>query len=326
MKKIGGRTIVNQFYHALANDNDDSAALNYLSDDVTWRAAHPVNDLKGHEQFLKYYWQPVRAALPDIEYKPFIMIAGEYEGQQWVDTTGYFIGTFTQALFDIPPTGRTLYLRFGEMSCINNNKISECYIIPDFIDAMNQAGVNPTRPSLGHKGLIMPPSSMDGLSPDNATVEQNDKSLRLVKAMHAGLARYDGKSLLSMQQEKFWHPDFMWYGPAGIGTTRGLPGFREHHQGPFLTGFPNRSVDSYINYIAEGNYVATGGWPHMSATHTGDNWMGLPASNKELTIRVMDFWRRAGDQLQENWVSIDIIHFLKQMGHDVFQLMQARHN
>ncbi len=312
------KTIVSQFYHALCDD-DESSALNHLSAEVRWCAAHPVNDRQGHEQFLTDYWRPIKTALPDIEYKPFIMLAGEYEGRQWVDSTGYFIGTFTQPLFDIPPTGKTLYLRFAEMACIEHNRITECYIIPDFLDAMHQAGVNPVRPALGHDGLIMPPSSMDGLHPDHATAEQSEKSLRLVKAMLAGLARYDGKSLLSMQQEKFWRPHFMWYGPAGVGATRGLQGFREHHQGPFLAAFPDRSVDGYLNYVAEGNYVATGGWPHMSARHTGDGWLGLPASNKALTLRVMDFWRCEGERLCENWVSIDMTHLLRQMGHDVFQ-------
>ena len=135
---------------------------------------------------------------------------------------------------------------------------------------------------------------------------------------------YDGMSLLSMDQEKYWHPDFMWYGPTGIGTTRGLEGFRRQHQGPFLTAFPNRDVDNKQCLIAEGNYVATGGFPHMSATHSGDGWMGMPASGKDLKIRVMDFWRREDSLLRENWVSIDIIHFLLQMGFDVFHEMQKK--
>ncbi len=314
------KTVVTAFYQALTGD-DTATALRHLSDELTWCAAHPVNELQGPRQFLTHYWQPLKLALPDIEYKPFIMLAGEYAGQHWVNTTGYFIGTFTQPLFDITPTGDVLYLRYAEMLLIENNRISAGYVIPDFIDAMYQANVNPLRPGHRHYGLVMPPSSMDGLTPDNASTGQSDKSLRLVKAMHAGLAQYDGKSLLSMDQENYWHPDFMWYGPAGIGTTRGLSGFREQHQAPFLQGFPDRTVDNYLNYVAEGNYAATGGWPHMSATHTGDGWLGRPASNRQVTMRVMDFWRREGELLQENWVSIDLIHLLKQMGHDVFQHM-----
>lgn len=314
------KQVINNFYQQLTGTSPDN--LSYLHEDIQWSAAHPVNDLRGHEQFFSDYWNPIKKALPDVEYKPFIMLEGEYRGQDWVNSTGYFVGTFENPLFDIPATGKTLYLRYGELIRIHEDKIMECYIIPDFLDAMIQAGVNPTRASLGHDGLVMPPTSMDGLTLSSSNKEETTKSFKLVEAMHAGLARYDGESLLSMDQEKYWHPDFMWYGPAGIGTTRGMDGFRQHHQGPFLTGFPDRSVDSSVSFIAEDHYVAMGGWPHMSATHSGEGWMGLPPSGKNLSIRVMDFWRREDDLLRENWVSIDIIHFLLQMGHDVFAQMR----
>jgi hypothetical protein len=35
-------------------------------------------------------------------------------------------------------------------------------------------------------------------------------------------------------------------------------------------------------------------------------------------MRVMDFWRREGDRLAENWVFIDTIDLLDQLGVDVF--------
>ncbi len=321
---MNNKEIAAQFYTALTSPDNISSALSFMDPCVIWCAAHPVNDLKGHDEFLDSYWIPIKTALPDVEHKPFISLAGEYKGQQWVNSTGYLVGNFENALFGIPATGKTLYLRYAELMRIENGKIVECYIIPDFIDAMNQAGVNPTRPGLGYDGLVMPPTTMDGLTIDGSNSDASVQSLQLVLDMLDGLSRYDGKSLLSMDQEKYWHADFMWYGPAGIGTTRGLKGFREQHQGPFLTAFPNREVDNKQSLIAEGNYVATGGWPHMSASHAGDGWMGLPASGKELKIRVMDFWRRENDLLKENWVSIDIVHFLLQMGYDVFAEMRHR--
>ena len=315
------KELVREFYEALCASHDIDDALSYLAENIQWHVSHPVNDLQGLDQFLNQYWVALKTAIPDIEYKPFLMMEGSDKGQHWVNSTGYFVGTFSQPLFGIPATGKTLYLRFGEMLEFKEAKIVDAYIILDFLDVMNQAEVNPCRPSLGHDGLMMPPSTMDGLCISGSN-EDASVSKQLVEDMHTALACYDGKSLYSMNQEKFWHPDFMWYGPAGIGTTRGLKGFREQHQGPFLQGFPDRSVDVLTGFIAEGCYVAMGGWPHMSATHSGDNWMGLPASNRELTIRVMDFWRRDGNLLVENWVSIDIIHFLLQMGHDVFKDMQ----
>ena len=126
---MSNKPIVKNFYHALteadasSNIND---AFSYLDSDVLWCAAHPINDLKGHEDFLACYWTPIKTALPDIEYKPFIMLEGDYQGQQWVNSTGYLIGTFKKPLFDISPTGQTLYLRYGELMRVHAGKIVEC--------------------------------------------------------------------------------------------------------------------------------------------------------------------------------------------------------
>jgi hypothetical protein len=38
-----------------------------------------------------------------------------------------------------------------------------------------------------------------------------------------------------------------------------------------------------------------------------------------VTYRVIDFWRREGDRLAENWVYIDMVDLLKQVGVDVFE-------
>ena len=41
-----------------------------------------------------------------------------------------------------------------------------------------------------------------------------------------------------------------------------------------------------------------------------------------LGMRVMDFYRLDGDLIAENWVPIDIIHVLCQLGVDVFARMR----
>ena len=61
----------------------------------------------------------------------------------------------------------------------------------------------------------------------------------------------------------------------------------------------------------------TGGWPSVEATHEGE-WLGIPATNKRIKMRVMDFYRLENNRIAENWVPIDIIHILYQMGFDVF--------
>ena len=316
------QTIIDKFYQQL--QLSPSQLGDYITNDLRWHVSAPINDLHGTEQMLAQFWQPLVNALPDIERKPFINIESQYQGQTWTASTGYFIGTFSQDLFGIPATHKTLYLRYTELVEIEDNKIKTCYIIIDFLDAMNQAGVNPLRKSLGHSGLVMPPSTMDGLQRSDVEAAQSQKSQQLVLDMLDELGRFDAQSLESMQLHKYWHSDFMWYGPAGIGTTRGIEGFRAHHQGPFVFSFPDRSVDHKAPLIADGHYVATGGWPHMHGTHSVGGWLGLPPTNNELSLRVMDIWRREGELLKENWVAIDIIDMCSQMGLDVFAMMKQQ--
>lgn len=322
--------VVRDFYDHLCAGQLD-AARGLLAEDFHWHAAHPINDLDGADAFFDQYWSVIHAALPDVEYRPFVRVAGPYDGVtmdgdgaagDWVNSTGYLVGHFAAPLLGIPPTHRTLYLRFGELLRVEDGKIAEGYVILDFVDAMLQAGVCPLKASPGAPGLVLPPKAMDGLALDRSR-EEGEVSLKLVRDMIDGLLRFDGTSLYSMDQERFWTPSFLWFGPAGIGTSRGLDGFRAHHQGPFLKGFPKRGVDRTKNLIAEGPYVATGGWPHMTGTHLGGGWLGLAPTGKTVKMRVMDWWRRDGDRLDENWVSIDLLHILDQFGLDVFAMMKA---
>ncbi len=115
-----------------------------------------------------------------------------------------------------------------------------------------------------------------------------------------------------------WTEDMVWRGPAGIGDKHGLEQYRREHQAPFVHAFSDKQATDEIR-IAEGEYVAAHGYQH--ATHSGD-WLGIPASGKRVRVRYMDFWRVEGDKLAENWVLIDILDFLGQLGYDVPQVLK----
>ena len=100
-----------------------------------------------------------------------------------------------------------------------------------------------------------------------------------------------------MELEKYWHPRFNWYGPAGIGTARGIAGFRHWHQVPFLAAMPDRGLDDSVNlmshWIGEGEYVCETGWPNMSMTLSGDGWMGIAPAGRKVQLR-SDLYRQVG--------------------------------
>ncbi|MCZ6456950.1 MAG: ester cyclase [Actinobacteria bacterium] len=119
-------------------------------------------------------------------------------------------------------------------------------------------------------------------------------------------------------QEEFWSEDMVWHGPAGIGTKHGLTDFQENHQKPFLHAFPDKLADDQIRF-GTGQWVAAAGT--QRATHNGE-WLGIPASGAQVEVRYMDIWRAHDGQLVENWVLIDILGFLEQLGYDVGSVLR----
>jgi predicted ester cyclase len=287
--------------------------------DIDWHGPHPINSQRGAAAVVSKVWSPLLAACPDLERRDEIVIAGEFKASEskdgvWVAAMGHYCGLFQRDWLGIPATGTTLNIRYGEFSRMLDGRIVECYTILDLLDVMRQAQCWPDLPpSPGVVDRWPGPATRDGVSSVVADAADSDRSLRLVEAMIAGLMRYDQKSLDSMQQPLYWTPSFMWYGPAGIGTARGMQNYRDVHQRPFLAAFPDRVGGNHKCRIGDGNYVASTGWPSIRATHRA-NYLGQPATNKPITMRVMDFWRRDADKLAENWVFIDMPDLLRQFG------------
>lgn len=135
-----------------------------------------------------------------------------------------------------------------------------------------------------------------------------------------------------MEMERFWHPKMSWYGPAGIGTGRGIKGFRNWHQIPFLKGMPDRGryVDEITyHFFGDRNYAAVTGWPNMIQTISDDGWLGIAPTNQRVEMRSLDFWRIEKGLIRENWVLVDLLDVYNQIGVDVLARMRefnkARH-
>ena len=75
--------------------------------------------------------------------------------------------------------------------------------------------------------------------------------------------------------------------------------------------------------FAEGNYVGFAGWPSVKGNHLGD-YLGVVATGNPVAMNLMDFWRRDGDKLAENWVLIDLPHLFLQMGADLFARLREQ--
>ncbi|MCY4543305.1 MAG: ester cyclase [Rhodobacteraceae bacterium] len=307
--------------HGLAAGGD---AGNCCHDGANLWCSHPVNEIRGIDAIADF-WLNLRRSLPDMERRDSIFVAGRCRsdrrtdmavaGRPLVASLCHYQGTFSHSFLGIPPTHGVVHLRSCEVHHLVEGKIAHSWVLLDLLDLIRQAGLWPISPSLGTEGMWPAPATLDG-AVDDALIRQGERSLDIVLSMQRALHEFDGASIESMPLERHWTPDFQYYAASGIGMTRGLHGFRVHHQIPFLNGFPDRRGAGHYVRIGDGNFAVTGGWPSVRCTHLGE-WLGLPATGRQVSMRVMDFYRIENERIAENWVPIDILHVLWQLGCDV---------
>jgi predicted ester cyclase len=304
---------------AAAAPDATEAHLNALYDGAAQcRTVHPINDLANTSEMSARFWQPLKRGFPDLERVDTLVSAGTHEGADIVACMGHYQATFAADFLGIPATHKATWIRYGEAHHVRDGRITASWMLVDLLDLMRQAGVWPVPDSLGAEGTWPSPAGGHGCDLDRHDPEAGAEALALVRAMHHQLLSFDGESLDSIDHDQYWAPNFGWYGPSGIGTTLGMAGFEAHHQIPFLTAFPDRKGGRHIVRIGDGPFAVTGGWPSVKATHAGDGWLGMPATGRRVDMRVMDFYRCENGLIAENWVPIDMIHILKQIGYDVF--------
>jgi predicted ester cyclase len=308
-------------YDRLLESGTDAAvnpARAHLDQDVSWYGPHPIEPARGIDAFIESAWSPLAAAFDKLSRQNDILMSGRYQDQAWVAATGHYHGVFHHDWLSIPATGQPASLRFGEFARVRDGRVCEIRVLFDLVAFCRQCGIDLLPPDAGSSAAVPPPATADGVMLTPRDTAAGDRSLELVERMIDGLLAFDGENLDSMAMERYWTPDMHWYGPAGIGTTRGLNGFQAQHQGPFLKAFPDRYAGPHAALIAEGDYVSVTGWPSVIGTHRGD-YLGLPPSGRQVGMRVMDFWRREGDLLAENWVLIDMLDLFRQLGVDLLE-------
>jgi predicted ester cyclase len=300
-----------------------SALHELCTPDAAFRHCHPFGDLTGPDAFHDGVFAPLHAAWPDLERRDWIVMAGRTsEGADWVGCGGHYVGTSLGPWLDIPPTGHLVHMRFHEFYRFENGKVVEFQAIWDIPEVMMQAGAWPMAPSLGREFCVPGPATQDGLvsGPHDEATSLATAQVIIDMLEHLKLHPSQGGPEV-MQMERFWHPHMNWYGPAGIGTGRGITGFRNWHQIPFLNAMPDRGQyvkDITYHFFGDGEFAAVTGWPNMIQTVTDDGWMGIAPSGRRITMRSLDFWRLESGRIRENWVLVDLLDAYRQLGVDVF--------
>ena len=90
--------------------------------------------------------------MPDLERRDEILVGGGYEGRDYVAAVGHYCGTFRGDWLRIPATGQPVFLRYGEVHRVEEERIVESNCLWDVLDLIRQAGFWPLAPSQGAEG------------------------------------------------------------------------------------------------------------------------------------------------------------------------------
>ena len=291
--------------------------------DAVFRLCHPFGEVIGPDAYYKTALAQLIKAVPDLERRDTILMAGPTDrGADWVGCCGFYTGTFAKPWLDIPATGHQVAMRFHEFYRFENDRVVEVQALWDLPEVMMQASAWPMAPSLGREWQVPAPATQDGLVPGPYDTAASEASCGIIVEMLHYMKRHPAQGGPEvMEMPRFWHPRMSWYGPAGIGTARGIRGFRNWHQIPFLNAMPDRGqyADQVTyHFFGDRNYAAVTGWPNMIQTVTHDGWMGIAPSGTRITLCSLDFWRLENGLIRENWVMVDLLDVYRQLGVDVF--------
>ena len=103
-------------------------------------------------------------------------------------------------------------------------------------------------------------------------------------------------------------PNFVIYNqPPGFPHDR--EGFRQLFA-MYRNSFPDLHV-TFEAEFADGDYVIHRGYG--TATHTGE-FQGIPPTGKQIEIEFIHIWRVVNGKAVENWVQMDMLGLMQQLG------------
>ena len=91
--------------------------------------------------------------------------------------------------------------------------------------------------------------------------------------------------------------------------TPGAEGFKMV-VGMFINAFPDFRV-TVEDVISEGDLFSTRGY--FTGTHKGD-FQGIAPTGRSIKAAYMDIWRIENGKLVENWVNLDMLGMMQQLG------------
>jgi hypothetical protein len=296
----------------------------HMTPDCFWRGMHPFHEQTGPAAIARTFWAPVLSSFSRVQRREDIFFAGRNEidgfASTWTCSMGHFMGLFDAPFLNIPPTRKIAMLRYAEFCRIEDGRIVQSALFVDLLHLMVQAGLNPLRAPQTAAQLVQPgPRTHDGLVLQSQPLAESQKTLDRINNMIGSIDHANAAPKPPAPRDELavdWLDDMIWWGPTGIGATYTIDRYIEQHQGPFRRAMEGRVLNGHLCRMAEGHYGGFFGWPNLTLTNR-NGFMGVPGNDIRADMRVVDIYRREGDKLAENWVFIDLLHFLKMQGVDI---------
>jgi hypothetical protein len=330
------KAAVRNYYADLAQATPDSVEhvlARHTHADWHWRGMHPFHEQHGAAAVAQVFWAPYLAAMTRVQRRPDIFMAGlnEIDGYQsvWVVSMGHLMALFDRPWLGIRPTGRIAMLRYVEFHKVEDGRIAETAQFFDIPHLMIQAGQNPFPPATGAH-LVQPgPMTHEGLMWDRQDPELGKRTHAAIIAMitDMGSRREMESAGQRLQYEphlaRTWNDDMIWWGPAGIGASYTIQRYTRQHAGPFNAHLgAGLRFNGHLCRLAEGHFGGFFGWPNLTLANNG-GYMGMTAGPGPSDMRVVDLYREENGKLAENWIFIDILHYLNLQGLDVLGRMAS---
>ncbi len=293
----------------------------YVSPDWLWRGMHPFHIQRGPQAVADCFWTPLATALRPLQRRPDIFMAGLNQiddfQSRWVVQMGHFMGLFDAPFLGIRPTGKIAMMRYVEFDRVEDGRIVETAMFFDIPQLMIQAGQNPFPPQTGAH-LVQPgPMTHEGLMWGDQDPALGTETLAAINRMLASMRDRDTPYRERLMRD--WHPDMIWWGPCGIGATYTIDRYILQHARPFSDAlYAERSFNGHLCKMAEGHFGGFFGWPNLTLRNAG-GFMGMTAGAERVDMRVVDLYREQDGKLAENWIFIDMLHYLNMQGLDVLE-------
>jgi predicted ester cyclase len=210
-----------------------------------------------------------------------------------ISGSGKHVGPF----LGIPPTNKMVTMSGIAIHRVADGRLVEHWGYVDAVGLLVQMGVMPAPPALPPLPPPPPETGSNGVVLD---AEQMKQTVR--RMFEEGINRRNRAVM-----DELLHPAYVNYSmPMTAPGAQGL----DEVLNLFFTAFPDMHIVVEDVFGENDKAVSRG---QMTGTHQGP-FMNVPATGRAIKIGYIDIWKARGGRLIENWVQLDMLDLLIQLG------------